>query len=150
MFLKAFQVNKSFEYEDWNAFSRWRMKEFWENRGFRFGEISHNRIVGSRGSIWGNLFSFRQVDLLASLSITPAEKGLIDCELTINTSMQIITTYDFEFWELEVETFGSFLLSYDLKESEWKNLQSRWYEMWLEIFGLSSEKQKLLKIKAGK
>lgn len=109
---------KIFQLETWNQETKDRMMSFWMGRGFIFTETSDN-IVGTRGSIWGNLFSFDMSKLIAKLTISVDSSNRCECILEINTILQDITSSNERYWLLELDTFESFTLSGDMKADEW-------------------------------
>ena len=93
---------------------------FWSRRRVVFSETSGKTLVGRRGNLFGNLTSFDMSKLIAKLTVTISEQNEVYCVLDVNTVLQQITEYNKAWWDLEMDTFESFLLHNDEQEEKWK------------------------------
>lgn len=98
---------------------------FWESRNIKFQNISENEFIGKRGSIIGNLFSYNMQNLITKLSVRIINTNEIICELDIKTIFQQITNWNKEYWQLELDTFETYLLNNDLLENNWEEYYKR-------------------------
>lgn len=97
---------------------------YWESRDIEFYDISDNEYTGKRGSLIGNLTSFKMNKLLTNINIKLNDDE-INCKLDINTKHQMITKYNKEFWDLELKTFENILLNNNSLEDEWKKYNKK-------------------------
>jgi hypothetical protein len=114
------KITKEIRISEWNDLTRQKIVNFWEARKIRFSENSDSRLIGRRGSIFGNILSFDMNNLITNIVIKRNSDSEITCEININTIFQQITKSNEEYWELELKTFESVLLYDDYREDEWK------------------------------
>src|SRR5438105_2728451 len=99
---------------------RQRAVGYWSRRGMVFREAGEALLTGSRGSVWGNLISFDPSELMAEVTITFDDSAGVRCVLVVDRSFQIVTDWNRAWWELELETFESFLVSRDEQPHRWQ------------------------------
>ena len=119
------QVVKTLFVPAWNDMVKAEAITFWQGRGINFDEVTDNYLRGHRGSVWGNLTSFDMSKLITDLTLTisPTEPHEVFCCLEIDTQFQVVTEWNREYWQLELDTFESHLLYGDQKEGEWDQLR---------------------------
>jgi hypothetical protein len=133
------RIEKRFEILKWDDVVRRKAIDFWSRRGISFFESSETTLVGRRGSIFGNLVSFNMSDLLSSLWINISLKNEVHCVLDVDTILQRITEYNRAWWDLEMETFESFLLRSDEQEAKWQAFLASHHNAslaWAASFGI--------------
>ncbi|ERJ13261.1 hypothetical protein [Haloplasma contractile] len=91
---------------------------FWEERGFTFTEKNKNYLIGNRGNIIHNLYTFKMQKLDTKVSIKISNNE-INTTLDINTMFQMITAANKRYWELELQTYKSAILNNDYREDDW-------------------------------
>lgn len=104
----------------WDDLLKRKAIDFWSRRRVVFSETSASLLVGKRGSILGNLISFDMSKLISRITISVSPQDEVECALSVNTVFQQITDYNRAWWDLELETFESFLLRNDELEERWK------------------------------
>lgn len=114
------KFTKKFSIEKFDVITHKSILSFWESRKIKFNNISDKCYIGSRGSLFGNLFSFKMNKLMTNLYINIDDNNELICELNIKTFGQKITNWNKKYWELELGTFESVLLNNDFKENEWR------------------------------
>ncbi|HEX8550627.1 MAG TPA: hypothetical protein VF681_03630 [Abditibacteriaceae bacterium] len=114
------KVEKRFQVPIWDEVVKRKAIDFWSRRRITFSETSGNTLIGKRGNLLGNLISFDMSKLIAKLTITVSDKNEVHCILDINTVYQQITEYNRAWWDLEMDTFESFLMRNDEQEEKWK------------------------------
>ena len=114
------RIERRFEIPKWDDVVRRKAVDFWSRRGVSFFDQTECTLAGRRGSILGNLISFKMSDLLSSLWIGISPKNEVHCVLDVDTILQRITEYNRTWWDLEMETFESFLLRNDEQEAKWR------------------------------
>ena len=119
------EVAKKFVISEWDESAKQRLLSFWQDRKIKFLKIEENEFSGKRGSFLGNCFSFNMINLMTELTIVKDEQDVITCTLKIDTSMQIITDWNKEYWELEIKTFESVLVRNNFREHKWKEFNKR-------------------------
>jgi hypothetical protein len=92
---------------------------YWEQRRMRFTQRNGERLHARRGTLLGNLFAIDPGAVRAELSVELEEKDACSCILTIDPRFQEIVDWNRAYWELELETLESSLLTGDLREAEW-------------------------------
>ena len=117
-------VEKTFQIPIWDEFTRFKMVDFWSRRRIEFSESSGNILKGKRGSLLGNITSFDMSKLMSELTITVSAENQVHCVLNVNTFMQIITDYNKAWWDLEMETFQSYLLQADEQDERWRRFRA--------------------------
>ena len=119
------QVVKTMYISTWNEQVKAEAIAFWQRRGISFNEVTDNHFEGRRGSVWGNLTSFDMSRLITNLRLTvsPTKPYEVFCCLDIDTRFQVVTEWNKEYWQLELDTFESHLLCGDQKEGEWDQLR---------------------------
>ena len=96
-----------------------RIIKFWSGRGINLLKDTKSSLTGKRGNFLGNLISYDTSKLITKLTVK-IENGRIICEFNINTVFQYITNLNKKFWELELETFESFILNNENQDELWK------------------------------
>ncbi len=112
---------------------------YWRERGFSFIETEGDHLQATRGSLWGNLTAFDPKKLRATLSIARTSPAEILCLLEIDTTFQVIVEWDVRYWELEFETFESYLFRNDEKEQLWREFErdcTRSFALWIATGGI--------------
>jgi hypothetical protein len=117
-------VERIFQIPYWDEFARHKVVDFWSRRRIKFSETSSHTLVGTRGSWLGNLISYDMSKLKSELMITVSPANELRCRLKINTLMQIITEYNKAWWNLEMESFESYLLETDEQEERWERFSA--------------------------
>lgn len=119
------QVVKTMYISTWNEQVKAGVIAFWQGRGISFDEVTDSYFKGHRGSVWGNLTSFDMSKLITDLTLTisPMEPYKVICSLDVDTRFQIVTDWNKEYWQLELDTFESYLLHGDQKKGEWDQLR---------------------------
>jgi hypothetical protein len=117
-------IERIFQLPIWDEFTRFKMIDFWSRRRIEFSESSENTLKGKRGSLLGNITSFDMSKLMSELTITISAENRVHCELEVNTFMQIITEYNKAWWNLEMETFESYLLQTDEQDERWRRFKA--------------------------
>ncbi len=97
---------------------------YWENRGMKFIRRSEAYLKGTRGNFLGNLLSFNMKHLICQIEIDKKQDRL-ECILSVNTILQYITESNYNFFELELETFEKYLLSNDLNQRAWQEQRKK-------------------------
>ena len=92
---------------------------YWEKRDMKFIQCSETHLIGKRGNLLGNFFSFNMKHLIARIEIK-RKNDCLGCILSINTVMQYITEANHDFFVLELETFEKYLLFNDLNQKAWQ------------------------------
>lgn len=110
---------------EWNNESENNIIKFWEERGFVFEEKSSDVLSGKRGSLLGNICSYNMSKLITEIRINRVNDNELICELRVNTIMQIITSWNKEHWEMELETFNNAINNNSKMEEEWAELMTR-------------------------
>lgn len=113
------RVGKKMALPAWNEDFQRRAIGYWEGRRFRFEKSSGGVLEGTRGSIWGNLFSFDMSKLRTRLVIRETTQNVIESVLDIDIQFQVVTDYNMLYWMLELETFETALLEGDYQEGRW-------------------------------
>lgn len=113
------EISKLVSLPRWDGEQRRRAIQFWMDRGFRFRQADSDPLVARRGSLWGNLTSYDMGKLAATLTIECKSPDAIECVMVVNTVFQDITEWNQAYWQLEMESFESWLLHGDKKEAEW-------------------------------
>jgi hypothetical protein len=117
-------IEKTFQIPVWDEFVKFRTIDFWTRHRIKFTETLGNKLIGTRGSLFGNLISFDMSRLTSKLSISVSPQNTVCCLLEVNTFMQKITEYDRAWWDLEMEIFKTFLLKADEQEARWKKFNT--------------------------
>ena len=117
-------IERVFQIPMWDDFARFKMNDFWSRRRIEFSESLDNTLKGKRGSLLGNITSFDMSKLMSELTITVSAENQVHCVLKVNTFMQIITEYNKAWWNLEMETFESYLLQTDEQDERWEKFKS--------------------------
>jgi hypothetical protein len=81
--------------------------------------------------------------LMSGITISVSPQNEVECQLQVNTIFQIITDYNKAWWNLEMETFETFLLRNDEQEERWKVFRAnhkRAAQAWSLSFGLRGNK----------
>lgn len=119
------QVVKTMHIPIWDQQVEEKAVAFWQERGINFSEKTPRRLLGNRGSIWGNLTSFDMSKLITNLTLTisPMEPYEVSCCLDVDTRFQVVTEWNKEYWQLEMDTFESYLLYGDQKKGGWDQLR---------------------------
>ena len=117
-------VEKTFQIPIWDEFTRFKMVDFWSRRRIEFSENSGNTLKGKRGSLLGNFTSFDMSKLMSELTISVSAENQVHCVLKVNTIMQIITDYNKAWWNLEMESFQSYLLKTDEQNERWERFRA--------------------------
>lgn len=92
---------------------------YWESRGFTFKQKKQNYLLGYRGNMFGNLFSFNMQKIITVIKIYITNENYIKVEMKINTKFLKISENNKRFWDLELETYKSKLINNDHKELDW-------------------------------
>jgi hypothetical protein len=116
-------IEKTFQIPSWNEFARFKMIDFWSRRRVKFSDTFGNVLIGRRGNLLGNITSFDMSKLISKLTITVSTEHEVHCVLKVNTVMQIITEYNRAWWNLEMETFESYLLQSDEQDERWEKFE---------------------------
>jgi hypothetical protein len=114
------RTERRFEIPKWDDAMRQKAMDYWSRRGVSFFEVTESTLAGKRGNILGNLLSFDMSNLLAILYIGVSLKNEIHCVLDVDTVLQHVTEYNRAWWNLELETFESFLLRNDEQTAKWQ------------------------------
>jgi hypothetical protein len=114
------KIEKEIDLPIWNEGVKQKVITYWSERGITFNDISGDVLTGRRGSVWGNLTSFDMSKLMARLTVSLAVPNTVSCVLDVNTILQGITEWNRAYWQLEMETFESFLLTGDKKDEVWR------------------------------
>jgi hypothetical protein len=133
------RIEKRFLIPIWNESLKQKSINFWSKRGVVFEKIEENALHGKRGSLLGNLFSYDMSKLISTLSISVLPDNELTCILDVNTVMQGITDRNKEYWNLEMNTFESFLLRNDEQVDNWEDFRKRSVVgaiIWTLTFGL--------------
>ncbi len=101
----ALEFRTSIIVPKWDESVKDTMIEYWERQGIVFTETQGDVLHGNRGTLIGNMTSFNNLNLLATLSLTKVSQTHILCELKINTIWQIIMPYERAQFQHEVDTF---------------------------------------------
>ena len=118
-------IEKRFQLSEWNEGSRRKVVEYWADRNVRFMHVSENELVGTRGSLLGNMVSPQMQDVLTTMKVEVTESKECVCVLDIATTFQIITSWNRRYWQLELDTFESFLLRGERRQAEWASYSTR-------------------------
>jgi hypothetical protein len=133
------RIEKSFFIPQWDETIRQRVLDFWSRRNIVFKKITGDTLIGKRGNLWGNLTSFDMSKLMAELSIKVSSENRISCVLEVNPFMQHITDWNKAWWNLEMESFESFLLNGNEQVEKWKHFTAAHQKaasVWSFTFGL--------------
>ena len=133
------RIEKRFLTPIWDESLKQKAINFWSKRGIVFEKIEGNALHGKRGSLLGNLFSYDMSKLISTLSISVSADSELTCILDVNTVMQGITERNKEYWNLEMNTFESFLLRNDEQVDNWEDFRKRSVLgaiIWTITFGL--------------
>jgi hypothetical protein len=136
-------IEKTFRIPLWDEFVKFKTIDFWTRRRIKFTETIGDTLIGTRGSLFGNLTSFDMGKLSSKLSISVSPQNTLYCLLEVNTFMQKITEYDQAWWDLEMKTFESFLLESDEQEARWKEFNTNHKKatlIWNFSFGICGHK----------
>lgn len=116
----SIKVEKRLQVPVWDEAQKKRVIDFWSRRRIIFSETADDTLIGTRGNWCGNLTSFDMSKLISKLTITFLKQNELYCVLHINTTFQVITEYNRAWWDLEMDTFESFLLRNDEQEQKWE------------------------------
>jgi hypothetical protein len=144
------RIEKIFNVQNWDNNLKQKAINYWARRGIIFGETEGNILTGKRGSLLGNFFSYNMSKLITKLSISVSAYNVLTCTLDVNTVMQGITQRNIEYWNLEMDTFESYLLTNDEQIENWQDFKKRnilaaiIWTVTLGLFGdgLSAKKKK--------
>lgn len=117
-------ISKTLQLPTWNQDVKQQIISFWSARGFSFSQESGDTIVGTRGSIWGNLTSFDMSKLISTLTVSINDSACCTCTLDVYTIAQTITPWNAAHWQLELDTFENWILYGNAMEHEWAELQN--------------------------
>jgi hypothetical protein len=107
---------------------RERMINYWHGRGFDFGNTEEEPLIGFRGSLWGNLISWEATELRTSLTITRPDPSLVLCQMQVDTYFQIVTEWDQEYWNLEMDAFVRLLKVGHSHSAYWDDFMTAYRE----------------------
>lgn len=113
-------ITHTFSIKQWDESTKGQIISFWNDRGINLVENSKQELIGCRGNILGNIASYNMAKIITKLTIKVTGKQIY-CEFNINTVFQFITSSNRKYWELELETFESVLLTKDYLEEQWEN-----------------------------
>ena len=133
------RIERRFLVPMWDESLTQKAIHFWSKRGVAFMRSEGNTLSGKRGSLLGNLFSYDMSKLISKLSISVSSDNELTCILDVNTVMQGITERNKEYWDLEMDTFESFLLRNDEQTENWDDFRKRnvlGAIIWTLTFGL--------------
>ena len=125
---RLMEFQKSIEIKEWDKETKRKVIDFWQERGVMFTETEGDILRGWRGSLWDNLTSFDMSRLLATVTVSKTSPTEIRCVLSVNTIMQIISQWNRAYWQLEMNTLESWLLSGDKKEVQWQEFLRSTYK----------------------
>ncbi|MHB8084707.1 MAG: hypothetical protein ACYDHZ_02640 [Dehalococcoidia bacterium] len=112
-------VDRAFKVPNWDSIVKQKAIDFWIQRGATFKDTSGNSLVGKRGNWWGNATSFDMAKLITRVSITVSFQNDLHCITEINTTGQILTKMNRAYWDLELDTFRSYILNGDMQIDLW-------------------------------
>ena len=133
------RIKKTFLVPTWDESLTQKSIDFWSKREIVFEKKDGNVLYGRRGSLLENLFSYDISKLISKLSISVSSNNELTCILDVNTVMQGITERNKEYWNLELDTFESFLLRNDEQIENWDDFRKRstlGAIIWTFTFGL--------------
>lgn len=105
--------------QEWTEESVAKVKAYWSGRGFEFSHDHNSTLSAKRGFILWNLITYNMARLATVLTICPGTSNQISVTMKVCTMWQIITEWNRKYFDLEMETCESFLLTGDLREIEW-------------------------------
>ncbi len=114
------RVSRSIVISEWNDAIRRKIVDFWQERRVVFTVSEGRTLEGKRGSLLGNMTSFDMTRLITTLTVSRTSPAEIVCRLDIDTTFQSITTWNEAYWQLEMDTFESWLLYGEDKKAEWE------------------------------
>lgn len=137
------KVVRTFKVPAWNETTKEKAIGYWTRRRIIFSETSGDTLIGKRGNLVGNLTSFDMSKLMAHLTIKNSSDNEVSCVLVVNTVMQSVTDYNKAWWDLEMDTFESYLLRNDEQEEKWRKFgaahkKAAWN--WSLTFGINGNK----------
>lgn len=113
------KISRSFVIPTLDEVIKNRIINYWGNRNAQFTKITDTEFHATRGSLLSNLTALNMSKLKTTIDISISENNQLTCTLNINTMFQQITNWNREYWDLELETFQSFLHEDNLREQEW-------------------------------
>gem|GEM_PF-4869958 len=99
--------------------------DWWINQKFNILSSEHDKIIGYRGSLLGNLFSFNMGKLKTKIQIEKNNENGFELIMEVTTIFQFMTKTNIEFWDLELKTFKEYINSGGLLEEEWSKYEKK-------------------------
>ena len=137
------KIEKEFVVQAWDESARHKTIDFWSRKQIVFSETGERQFIGKRGNLWGNLSSFDMSKIMAKITITVSEQNEVRCVLEINPVMQKITEWNKAWWDLEMDSFATFLLQNDEQVEKWQEFLPQYYKaarVWMSTAGLKGNK----------
>ena len=137
------KIEKLFEIPFWDEFVKFNLVRFWTNRGIKFDQITDTILTGKRGNLFGNFISFDMSKLMSKLVITVSPENEIHCVLDVDTFMQKITEYNLAWFDLEMDTFQSYMMDFDEQDERWTRFDANYKKaawIWSLSLGIHGDK----------
>jgi hypothetical protein len=132
------KYERTFELETTAKEAEKRAEEFLAQAGYE--RISTSELKYKRGSMLGSLTSFSprksRASLLTRIHPLDSDRATVSVTLDVNTTGQIVTQRDIDYWETEIEGFkktiesGNFSFE-NLNEDHQKIIKSGWKGFWI-------------------
>src|SRR5258708_3303884 len=115
------EIRRTFSVPEWDESVQQRAIEYWRERGVELRIEQDGRLVGRRGSLWGNMFA-------AAISKAPATVYMRCTSPTVECVTDVVTRFrgvtpitpaNRSYLHLELAIFESFLLRGDLQPEAW-------------------------------
>src|SRR6266567_2852507 len=124
------EIRRTFSVPGWDESVRQRVVEYWRGRGVELRLEQDGRLVGRRGSLWGNMFAIAISKAPATVYVR-CTGPTVECVMDLDSRFRGITPItpaNRSYLHLELAIFESFLLRGDLQPEAWiehKRLASR-------------------------
>jgi hypothetical protein len=110
-------INKSI-IMNWDEETISKVRQYWEERGFRLESKDVTTFSGTRGDWLSTLISVRHSHVRTKLLISH-DRNRLDCSMQVDSRIRTVTLWHRRRLELELATFESFLLTGDRLPEAW-------------------------------
>lgn len=112
------EIRRTVRLPEWNGSVWQRIVEYWRGRGVALQRLDDGRLVGRRGSVWGNLSSLHIAKVLTTVTVTRTDQA-VECVLDVDPRYRSITKLNRTYLELELALFEAYLLTGELHPEAW-------------------------------
>ena len=102
------EFRRTFPVPEWNTDVQGKVIEYWSGRGVSLRPAEDGRLVGRRGSIYGNLASTNIAHVITTVTVRHNGRQ-VECVILLDTRFQLVLSWDRKTLDLELERFESYL-----------------------------------------